>query len=654
MIELFGPTQTAEFDAARELKRLLLDWHPSIATNAKVRATILVKEKLQGKLLHELDLILLLVTDDSRHLPTIHIDGQQTGVESLVLSIEVKDKDADGIQFRGNRVLAASGSQWDDVTEQVHGQTYALKACARQRIAAADAYTAGIGWLRGVAHESIPTACAQFVGSGAAFDDFVRAAAADGLPRHVVNGRPVLRAVGHDAWKQVQAFATSFTKVVRPSRLDRRRLEAISKSWLDDQKYVAQLGTIMLLINGAPGTGKTLALLRIARDLVKEHGARVLFLTYNHALIAEVKRLIGHNPDLFLLADGRSGLRFSTVDAFMWEVGRAVGVEEPSDGSYAIKYAAIKAGIRTVLSGRDTLLSQSIIEAAPKKLDVDYVMVDEGQDGPDDERDAVRNLFGHKKLIVAIGKEQLQRRSHQVQWKEGLPRTEYRDINLTKVRRLSASLFRFAQAFLIQAGAAMEDEVSCDGALAGGTVHVVDGDYFASKVLHDGLVAGLATDENAPIDMLFAVPPGEMVKDAAGVLRSRAAVALQQWGHAVWDGTEREVRSKSAESTEQIRIVNYQSIRGLEGWTVCLLGFDRYYRWLLDHVDDLVEQNDLLISKQERAALYASHQLIIPMTRAVSNLVIEINDQSSPVYKWLKELHSRMPDTVNWHMRQGI
>ena len=39
---------------------------------------------------------------------------------------------------------------------------------------------------------------------------------------------------------------------------------------------------------------------------------------------------------------------------------------------------------------------------------------------------------------------------------------------------------------------------------------------------------------------------------------------------------------------------------------------------------------------------------------AVSNLVIEINDQSSPVYKWLKELHSRMPDTVNWHMRQGI
>ena len=48
----------------------------------------------------------------------------------------------------------------------------------------------------------------------------------------------------------------------------------------------------MILLRGAGGTGKTVLLLQIARYLHDTQDARILLLTYNHALVGELFRLL--------------------------------------------------------------------------------------------------------------------------------------------------------------------------------------------------------------------------------------------------------------------------------------------------------------------------------------------------------------------------
>ncbi|HAZ27663.1 TPA: RNA helicase, partial [Candidatus Acetothermia bacterium] len=51
------------------------------------------------------------------------------------------------------------------------------------------------------------------------------------------------------------------------------------------------LGSQLLLFRGRGGAGKTVNLLRVAHHLYQEKRARVLILTYNKALVADIARL---------------------------------------------------------------------------------------------------------------------------------------------------------------------------------------------------------------------------------------------------------------------------------------------------------------------------------------------------------------------------
>lgn len=654
MIRIYGSTDTSEYKAAERLRELVLAWDPEAHRNGSKHVVLLVGERVSGTPPVEVDLILIMWCEGKAKFPLVDAPSGRACVESLVLTIEVKDVDERRLQFRGSNVQIRYDGHWEEIGAQLHKQPHALKRHLNQRQIATDPFVSSVGWLRGIGRESIPHACTQYVGSNATFEDFVQVALLEGTKVEQTTEGARVRAIEGDVAKQADGIVRLFTAIVRPSRLDRRRVEAISKRWLDDQKYAAKLGSIMLIIQGAAGTGKTIALLRIARDLILERNAKVLFLTYNHALLSDLRRMIGHNPDLFGMASGADNFTLKTVDSFIHRLGAALQCDAMAlkGTNYETKHQAIKSELLTLLEGDCAEYVAEIRAADPATFSYDFFLVDEGQDWPQDECTILRRLVGFERLLVATSPSQIQRGVRPTDWTSGLPSGSYHPVTLKKVRRLSEGLFRFSVDFLRTSGGAEVDEMLPDPDIAGGQVHVVTGDYFSKQMLHDELLSQLSEDDNAPIDMLFVVPPGDGAVGGDGQYGSFAARSLSAWGHDVWDGTRRDVKRTTPESVDQIRIVNYRSVRGLEGWTVVLLGFDRYYEWLLDHPAGEPEQKDLLADPTRLATYAAAQQLAIPMTRAVKNLIVEVRGNASPVMTWLKSLHLKYPELCTWHIAE--
>jgi hypothetical protein len=98
-----------------------------------------------------------------------------------------------------------------------------------------------------------------------------------------------------------------------------------------------------------------------------------------------------------------------------------------------------------------------------------------------------------------------------------------------------------------------------------------------------------------------------------------------------------------------LRFVQYDSCRGLEGWTVFnylleeLWEYKRSQWFLEDHpVDDLYESAD------EAAELHASRWVMIPLTRAIDTLVINVGTRPSSLKSALFKVASQRGDFVEW------
>ena len=207
----------------------------------------------------------------------------------------------------------------------------------------------------------------------------------------------------------------------------------------------------------------------------------------------------------------------------------------------------------------------------------DYLLLDEAQDWPEDERDLLWALYPPRQFVIADGMDQLVRSEQPCDWRAGLGRADVRVVPLGRCLRMKSALARFANELAAEIGlAGWQVEENTDA--PGGRVIVVDGDYFAGRELHDRLMLANEEDGNQPVDTLVCVPP-VLVHRVDGVAHSVAAHRLEAWGHSVWDGVSTDVRDSYATSTRQMRIVQYDSCRGLEGWVVVHLGLDEFYRY---------------------------------------------------------------------------
>ena len=100
--------------------------------------------------------------------------------------------------------------------------------------------------------------------------------------------------------------------------MTRKRLEMITNEVLGIKLNDLHYEKGLLLFEGKAGTGKTSALLRIAHLLKEEQNARCMILTYNRALVSDLKRLfaLAELPDLF----SQSCVFINTMHSFFFRI----------------------------------------------------------------------------------------------------------------------------------------------------------------------------------------------------------------------------------------------------------------------------------------------------------------------------------------------
>src|SRR5262249_9575723 len=143
-----------------------------------------------------------------------------------------------------------------------------------------------------------------------------------------------------------------------------------------------------------------------------------------------------------------------------------------------------------------------------------------------------------------------------------------------------------------------------------------------SRKLHDQFLSSNKALGNAPIDMLICVPAEQVQTEQDGSHTAQVATSLRSWGYEAWDGTSRGVRGTYPVSLQQHRIVQYESCRGLEGWTVICLGLDELFdRKRKEHV---TTPRELPLSDAALTDALARRWVMIPLTRAIDSLVVQM------------------------------
>ena len=129
-------------------------------------------------------------------------------------------------------------------------------------------------------------------------------------------------------------------------------------------------------------------------------------------------------------------------------------------------------------------------------------------------------------------------------------------------------------------------------------------------------------------DCLIAVPP-TLVQGSEGIKHAKVAEILKTLRMDVWDASDDRVRLTPRQSDE-VAIVPYASIRGLEGWAAILLDLDEWDSNRLRHPN--VEAGESVTADD-----VARRALLLAVTRAAHVLVVTTRDPQSRVARWLEE-----------------
>ena len=96
------------------------------------------------------------------------------------------------------------------------------------------------------------------------------------------------------------------------------------------------------------------------------------------------------------------------------------------------------------------------------------------------------------------------------------------------------------------------------------------------------------------------------------------------------------IRVDFPRNNDHIRMLHYESIRGLEGWLVVLDEIDQYYNKVVKHRETFSEDD-------------AKKRLLISLTRPIDTLVISVKDKNSKFSRMLIDICEKNQDFVEFH-----
>lgn len=655
MIEVLGVTEGKEFEAAEHLKRLILALWPDLAQSADDHVKIFVGLKLYGYRIEDIDLLVLGHFDKPRPFAVEYKFHPREGepfvprraaVKNFMLVIEAKSHDATGVKFedkiasvryrRGGRLV------WEPVTEKNRQQMFEFKRYLADH-GEARVYVQDLIYFSGLRESDLPKRPHNCFGVDASFERVLNVLGQVSTPHR--DKRDVLISFGSDEiFDGILSPKFPLLQTLEPTPLDRRRMDRIVKAalpetWLDD------LGRKQVIIRGRGGVGKTVILLQMAYRAFDRDQVRSLVLTYNKVLVADMRRTMA------LLGVPRSvekgGIAIDTVHAFIGRLMLALGIIETYDGfleMYDARKGVLLDYLRSGAVSHDDI--ENLFAREPAEFLWDVVFIDEGQDWPQDEIEILRAIYMPEHLAVADGVDQFVR-SSVADWASGVKRAQLKPHRLTRCLRMKANLAVFVRDFAELLG--LDDwDLEPNPDAPGGRVLIVEGDLAKAPSMIDELRVQAASLGNYPVDLLACVPPS-LVQHDNPETPSIPGQTLVMAGQKVWDATSSDVREHFPTDRDALRIVQYDSCRGLEGWTVINYAFDEFWNYkFAECISKNSEPDDSFVTPQDRAAASASRWAMIPLTRAMDTLVINMSGGGGVIRDALEAVSRKRRDFVDW------
>lgn len=687
-INIKGNSETSEYKDALVLKQIFLD----SLRNANGEILIVCNATLFGQEVKDVDLIAIGKLENysttintkvkTKKYNTYHeLDEEyrKVYINDFCYVFETKKHRAEDVQLNGLNLLVKYNNKLKDVTTQSESQKYSLTNFFEDRLKFKP-YICNFIWLRSVSFESIKNLLGDnskihkkhnYLPSQFNFNTLIELASIQNFPYQSTDGNGNLRGfAGLSSFPYSQEV--NFDKIAPifdifnnvksgVGDLTRKKIARITSKLLADQQYAQSIGEKLLIIAGRAGTGKTIKLLTIACDLALNKSARSLILTYNHALVSDIKRTLAL-ADIPDDIDSHS-VNITTLHKFFYEIliGFGVGKIEifKSGKKYIPNFINQYQELLIELSDylENELINetdiQNLMNSRHEQVAWDFLLIDEAQDWNEIEKYLIFKIFGKERVIIADGVDQLVRGQKKCNWTQKLHMSEFIKTNEKKGLRQKVNLVNFVNELAKKLDVNWSIEPKDE--LIGGSVIVKTNSY--DSAFHNEIFNSCKTNGNSAYEMMFLVPPilvkNELKADEYGKQKVHKSFLnindFNQKGIKLWDGTNSDLRSEYVVDLDEHRLLQYESCRGLEGWTVVCLEFDEFIKYKMETYKE-EDSNELALETfDEKRDRFVYLWALIPMTRAIDTLVITLKDVNSPIGKVLKEIHQENPDFVQWY-----
>lgn len=564
----------------------------------------------------------------------LKIDGhyKDVWVNSFVTCIEHKSHSIESIEMSGtNFYVCYSGAPRHSATNQSMNQRIALTNLISKQFV--DTFVTNIIWFEQATRKEFISLIGNtlvtqtnVVVDDFDFSEFVEA---------------ILYQDDFDKSKNIRIDhfkTTDFTKDVLPNMLTntfytsqtiigeytRKKVESITNQVLQQEVTDDEI------IRGKAGTGKTHLLLIRALKLSELEEKRVLLLTYNNVLANDLNRIFSFTR--FKDSNNDYGFKITTIHKFIYSLCEAVGLLKDSSVDFIKEYSRLLADL--VSLSEAGLLNQSEIrkEFSDRFYDLawDYICIDEAQDCNELEMRLFMSLVGSVHVIVAEGSNQLIRNQ----------RVDWTNKSTRKVKKLKISirqknnLVDFNNRIFEALG--YDTDYKTDSKLKGGKVFIFESGKFP-KLGFSKTNEILKSSGCVEYDLLFLVPPSLVDHELNMFIHTGY---YTDNGLNIWDGTNEQIRNTPIQSN-QSRVIQYDSCRGVEGWIVCYISIDKFYEYKWNSFKESMMDKDTIASFEEQRNIYVNTWMMIALTRAIDTMFITIEDPKSKIALILKNISNQ-------------
>ncbi|NLI71180.1 MAG: AAA family ATPase [Bacteroidales bacterium] len=557
--------------------------------------------------LHDIDLLLIGYIND--YIIDEICGLKSISFESFCTTIEIKSHSAKGVFRQGTSLYVRYGSEEKNVTQQSDAQKFTLMKMFRDILQLRTPFITNLIWLTGIKYDdfrdTIGLTNSNIITADVTIDNLFSSI-----------GRQVsLKDHGFvDAFKgwsadEIASVASIFcAKSEGADSLTLRRLNLLQKETFLLSDIESNKDPIIVL-SGHAGTGKTIMLLQAAQNLCNK-GKKCLFLTYNNALISDLKRTMSFIPGAI------SELKLESVHSFMLSYLYRFGLWNDSN-DLATDFIPEMIIFNRIKSNYDVL-----------NQEYEYVFVDEAQDWEKPIPEVLKYIFRKAQLVIADGIDQFMRSSDQTDWGEPI----VPPLNLCLRQRRNLTIF--VKTFASKLGVSWN--IIPNNHILGGRVIITEvyGPELHAKLLEDGKEYGCT-----PYDLML-LASNSLIEDG----RFKHAKTYQSYKIPFYDGIDKKNRTRiyNEENAErrECRIYTYESCRGLEAWTTVCLRFDELFTHPHPHDYSEIEYP---LARKYMLTLWT----LIPLTRAIDTLVIVVR-KDSDISKLLKEIANENPDFVTY------